>query len=104
MRWIEGVADHTALGMFARRLADTNWNARRARSENRGLRSERVHVGEQLDLKVRPLRPILLDQIHTLQRISQLGSERESLLRGAGRQTQLLKGRPRSIDILAQAL
>src|SRR5260370_28670059 len=57
MRRIEGVANYTALRMFAGGLDDANGDARRARNEDRSLRSERVHVGEQLDLEVRPLRP-----------------------------------------------
>jgi len=80
MRRIEGVADHTALRMLAGGLADANGDARRTRSKDSGLRSERVHVCEQLDLEVRPLRPVLLDQIDTLKRIAQLGREREALL------------------------
>ena len=75
MRRIEGVSDHAALGMLALRLANANRNARRTGGNDRIHRAGSVHIGVELDLEIRPLRPVFLDEVGFRERVLQAGSE-----------------------------
>ncbi len=99
---VERVADDATFGALATRLDDAHREPRRARGDDRVGRSGCVDVGEQLDLEIGPLRPVLLDEVRLRQRLLHVGGELETLHRRLRRQSDDLERLPGLVHVPAQ--
>ncbi len=81
MRRIEGVTDDTPFGVLARGLHHRHGQTRGARGDNRIDRRSLIEVSEQLDLEVRTLRAVFLNEICIGHSLLHVGGEFEILSR-----------------------
>src|SRR3984957_6263048 len=96
------MADHAAFGPLATGVNDAHGDTRGTRGDD-GIRGARViDLGEQLDLEIRTLWPVLLDEVGTRKRFLHAWSERQP---GGCRVRSKPNGcerRPSRINVLAQ--
>ena len=97
---IEGVSDDTAFGALALGLNNVHGDTGRTRGKDGSRRRSIVHLCEQLDLEVWPLRRIFLDKVCLGECHRHFWLEGQPVAWSAGIHASLTERRPRFVNIL----